>query len=86
MNSNDIRRDPERWVALQEAVSQGWSLNEMRRTYGFDHRMVKRHFPDYKAFRVGGGGEAQQIRNANVLLQKIDNHGIVAGTNRKETK
>lgn len=71
MNSSDIRRKPERWQALQELVKSGVSLNEIRRTLGVDHRTVKRHFPEYQAFPVGGAGEAAEIRKANEKLRKI---------------
>lgn len=60
-------------------VSQGVSLNEIRRTLGVDHRTVRRHWPDYSPFPPGGGGEANEIRKANQIMDKIDNHGHVRG-------
>lgn len=84
INSQDIRRNPEKWAALQQLVASGTSLTEIRRTLGVDYRSVRRHFPDYKPFPVGGGGEAQIIRQVNQDLQRIDNHGNMS-TRRGKT-
>jgi hypothetical protein len=84
INSQDIRRNPEKWKALQELVASGVSLTEIRRTLGIDYRSVRRHFPDYRPFRVGGGGEAQIIRQVNQDLRRIDNHGNMS-TRRGKT-
>ena len=75
--ADNLKNNPERREALRIAVEEGWSLNEIRRTTGIDHRTVKRHYPDYAPFPVGGGGVAQEIRNANKVLNRLDNHGNV---------
>lgn len=85
MAINDlITRNPEKWFALESAVQQGWSFNEIRRTLGIDHRTVKTWYHGYKPFPVGGGGEAQVIRQVNQDLQRIDDHGIMS-TRRGKT-
>lgn len=77
MPINNIRKDPERWQALQELVAAGVSLNEIRRTLGVDYRTVRRHFEGYKPFEVGGGGEASVIREVNRKLRELDRTGRV---------
>lgn len=69
---------PERKELMDKCVAEGMSLNEMRRSFGFDYRTVKRHHEGYSAFPVGGGGEAQAIRQMNQDLQKIDKNGRLA--------
>lgn len=79
MAINDlITRNPKKWFALESAVQQGWSFNEIRRTLGIDHRTVRTWYRGYKPFPVGGGGQAQVIRQANQDLQRIDDHGIMS--------
>ena len=73
--------DPERRKALADAVAQGWSLNEIRRTLGIDHRTVKRHYPDYGPYPVGGGGDAAIIRETNRQLTEFLRRGKI-GSNR----
>lgn len=82
--NNLLTRDPKRWFALEQAVEEKWSLNEIRRTLGIDYRTVKRWYPDYSAFPVGGGGEAQKIRQVNQDLQRLDKHGNIS-TRRQHT-
>lgn len=76
-----ITRNPERWLALTAMVDAGASLNEIRRTLGVDHRTVKRWFPDYKPFEVGGGGDAAIIRETNRQLREFERRGKI-GKNR----
>lgn len=66
---------------LASLVSANMSLNEMRRVHGFDYRTVKRHYPDYHAFEVGGGGDAAEIRETNRQLQEFLRRGKI-GKNR----
>lgn len=85
MAINDlITRNPKKWFALESAVQQGWSFNEIRRTLGIDHRTVKTWYRGYKPFPVGGGGQAQVIRQVNQDLQRIDDHGMMS-TRRGKT-
>lgn len=81
MNSQDLRRNPERMKALDALVTAGVSFNEIRRTLGVDHRTVKRHYPEYKPFEVGGGGEAAVIRETNRQLREFLRRGKI-GKNR----
>lgn len=71
----------DRRALLSALVSDGMSLNEMRRSYGFDHRTVKRHYPDYHAFDPGGGGDAATIRETNRQLREFLRRGKI-GRNR----
>ena len=77
MHSGDIRRDPERWETLKALVASGVSLNEIRRVAGIDHRTVRRHFPDYKPFEVGGAGDAAVIRETNRQLREFERRGKI---------
>jgi hypothetical protein len=77
MHGSDIRRDPERWEALQQLVGSGVSFNEIRRTLGVDHRTVKRHFPEYQPFERGGGGEAAVVRETNRQLREFIRRGKI---------
>lgn len=79
MHGKDIRRNPEKWQALQQLVSVGVSYNEIRRTLRVDYRTVKRHFPDYRPFPVGGGGEAAEIRETNRKLREFERRGKIGG-------
>lgn len=81
----------DRLALLSALVSDGMSLNEMRRSYGFDHRTVKRHYPDYKPFEVGGSGDAAVIRETNRQLTEFLRRGKIgrnrdAGFDRKDDK
>lgn len=67
--------------ALNSAVSAGLSYNEIRRTLGIDYRTIRRHYPDYKPFEVGGGGDAAEIRETNRRLQEFLRRGKI-GNNR----
>lgn len=75
-----ITSSPERMAALTAAVNAGLSYNEIRRTLGVDYRTIQRHWPSYKPFEVGGGGDAAIIRETNRQLAeflrrgKIGNH------------
>lgn len=44
----------EDYDALERAVQEGWPLNEITRTFGYDYRTTKRWFPD-AGWDVGGG-------------------------------
>lgn len=74
-----LASDPERLSALRAAVNSGLSYNEIRRTLGVDYRTVKRHYPDYKPFEVGGGGDAAVIRETNRQLQEFLRRGKISG-------
>jgi len=72
-----IKSDPERWQALNALVDSGVSLNEIQRTLGVDHRTVRRYFPDYRPFDVGGGGEAAVVRETNRKLREFERRGRI---------
>lgn len=76
-----ITTDPERMKALDALVTAGASFNEIRRTLGVDHRTVKRHYPEYMPFEVGGGGDAAVIRETNRQLREFLRRGKI-GKNR----
>jgi len=63
---------------LDTLVASGLSLNEMRRVHGFDYRTVRRHYPNYKPFEVGGGGDAAVIRRTNQELQEFLRRGKIS--------
>lgn len=69
----------QRMKALESAVRSGWSYNEIRRTLGIDYRTVKKHYPDYKPFPVGGGGDAAIIRETNRQLSEFLSRGKIGG-------
>lgn len=71
----------DRRALLASLVSSNLSLNEMRRVHGFDYRTVKRHYPDYHAFDVGGSGDAAEIRETNRQLREFLRRGKI-GSNR----
>jgi hypothetical protein len=79
INSQDIRRNPERWEQLRKLVDAGVSLNEIRRTMGVDHRTLRRHFPDYAPFERGGSGEAAVIREVSRGLREFERRGKIEG-------
>lgn len=76
-----ITRDPERWLQLNALVNSGASFNEIRRVMGTDPRTVKRWFPEYHPYPVGGGGDAAEIRETNRQLQEFLRRGKI-GKNR----
>ena len=39
---------PERKALLDQCVEDGWPLIQMRKTHGFCHTTVKRHYPEYR--------------------------------------
>lgn len=55
------------WRDLERAVRDGWSLQEIRRTLGVDHRTAKKYFPD-AGWTVGGKG-ASMMASANRILK-----------------
>lgn len=65
----------ERWLRLEALVESGASLNEIRRTLGTDPRTVRKWFPDYRPFPVGGAGVAAEIRKVNQDLKRLDDTG-----------
>ena len=67
----------QRMKALESAVRSGWSYNEIRRTLGIDYRTVKKYYPDYKPFPVGGGGDAAIIRRVNQDLREFERRGKI---------
>lgn len=78
MAINDlITRNPKKWFALESAVQQGWSFNEIRRTLGIDHRTVRTWYRGYKPFPVGGGGDAAEIRETNRQLAEFLRRGRI---------
>lgn len=76
-----ITSSPERMAALTAAVNAGLSYNEIRRTLGVDYRTIQRHFPEYKPFEAGGGGDAAIIRETNRQLREYLRRGKI-GKNR----
>lgn len=76
-----ITSDPERFAAMEAAVRAGLSFNEIQRSLGIDHRTVKYHFPDYKPYEVGGGGDAAIIRETNRQLNEFIRRGKI-GSNK----
>lgn len=77
-----IRYDKEdRMALLDSLMASGLSLNELRRSYGFDHRTVKRRDPDYHPFDVGGAGDASIVRETNRQLQEFLRRGKI-GSNK----
>lgn len=85
MALNDLlTRNPEKWFALEEAVTQGWSFNEIRRTLGVDSRTVKTWYRDYKPFPQGGGGRAAEIRQVNQDLTRLDKFGNLGTRQNRE--
>lgn len=80
----NVRFDMERRNLILSLMDQGVSLSEIRRTTGADYRTVRKLDPDYKPFPVGGGGDAQIIRQVNQDLQRLDKHGNIS-TRRNRT-
>lgn len=78
------KNQKERRALIESLMASGASLNEIRRTTGADYRTVRRIDPGYKPFPVGGGGEAQIIRQVNQDLERLDKHGNL-GTRRGRT-
>lgn len=72
-----ITSSPERVAALTAAVNAGLSYNEIRRTLGVDYRTIQRHWPSYKPFEVGGGGDAAEIRETNRRLAEFLRRGKI---------
>lgn len=64
-------------AALTAAVNAGLSYNEIRRTLGVDYRTIQRHWPSYKPFEVGGGGDAAIIRETNRQLAEFLRRGKI---------
>jgi len=67
----------DKYYELLPLVQSGVSLNEIRRTTGSDYRTVRRYFPHYRPFEVGGGGRANDIRESNRKLHDMDQYGSV---------
>ena len=76
-----LTRYPERWLQLNALVNAGASFSEIRRVMGTDPRTVKKWFPNYHPYPVGGGGEAAEIRETNRRLQEFLRRGKI-GNNR----
>lgn len=72
-----ITSDPERFAAMEAAVRAGLSFNEISRSLGIDHRTVKYHFPGYRPYEVGGGGDAAIIRETNRRLNEFIRRGKI---------
>ena len=64
-----------RLAKLKNLMEDGVSLNEIERTLGCSPKTVRKHFPDYRPFPPGGGGEAAEIKKANAMLRRIDDNG-----------
>ena len=64
-----------RYYELLPLVRQGVSLNEIQRTIGMDYRTVRRYFPHYKPFEVGGAGRASSLRKANHIIDNAELKG-----------
>lgn len=77
MHRSDIRRDPERYALIKSLVDSHASLTEIRKSTGCDYRTVKRNFPEYEPWPVGGGGEAAVVREVNRKLRELDRTGRV---------
>ena len=45
--------------------------------------LQKKYFPN-AGWAAGGAGKSAQVKRANEELRKMDRHGNVAGTRRKE--
>ena len=73
----------ESYQRLSRLVGSGASLSEIRKTMGTDPRTVRKWFPDYRVFPVGGGGEAEIIRQVNQDLKRIDSTGRIKRRHRK---
>lgn len=64
------------WEVLP-LVQAGVSLNQIRQTLGMDYRTIRRMFPHYKPFEVGGSPRSTDIREANRVLRELDRTGRV---------
>ena len=40
-----VRLEGERRAQVERALEDGWSVKEIERTYGVEHRTIERHFP-----------------------------------------
>lgn len=61
MNFGD-RISNERYGTLKRAIHEGWSINEISRTLGMDHKQVKRYFPDYGGVKRGSNDHRELTR------------------------
>lgn len=74
---NGVREDTVKDKALLGLMASGASLSEIRRTLGVDYRTIQRHWPSYKPFEVGGGGDAAEIRETNRQLAEFLRRGKI---------
>lgn len=65
---------PERKALLAKMVEDGWSLLDMRRTYGFGPDTVKYHYPDYKGMTLSEAGKLGRLL-AKTDAAILKNHG-----------
>lgn len=82
VDARPLKHNEDRFSQLRALVEAGLSYNEIRRVGGFDHRTVKRYYPDYHPFPVGGAGEAAVIRKVNQQLDEFLRRGKI-GRNRE---
>lgn len=70
--TRDSKLTLERYDALCAAVEDEWSLSEIRKTLGFDHRTVHRWFPDYNPNPQGFSAHSRMVRKGNELLNGLE--------------
>lgn len=63
---------PERLELIRTRLEEGWSLNQLKKTYGITWATVNRHFPDHKRMgKVEAGGLAAAKRRATYKVGKF---------------
>lgn len=80
-NHRTLKKDPARYRMVESLVNAGASIKEIERTTGTDHRTIRSHWPNYRPFEVGGGGDAAVIRETNRQLREFLRRGKI-GKNR----
>lgn len=67
--------NPERKSLIEEAMKDGWPIQEVIRTYGISYTTIRRHVPEYPRVTKEEQGElGQMARRFNALLRKKGLH------------
>lgn len=61
----------DKYGMLRRAVAEEWSLNEISRTLGLDHKQVKRYFPNYQGV-VRGSEEHRQLTRMGKKMRELE--------------